>query len=67
MIEVGEQSGNLDELLEELAIFYENDVHDIMSNLSSIIEPVMILVLGLGVGAMAIAIIMPMYSLSDQI
>jgi type IV pilus assembly protein PilC len=67
MIQVGEQSGNLDELLDELATYYENDVHEIMSNLSSIIEPIMILILGVGVGAMAIAIIMPMYSLSSQI
>lgn len=67
MINVGEQSGNLDELLEELAIFYENDVSEIMGSLSSIIEPIMILILGAAVGAMAIAIIMPMYSLSEQI
>jgi len=67
MIDAGEQSGSLDELLEELSDFYESDVHDTMANLSSIIEPIMILVMGVAVGAMAIAIIMPMYSLSEQI
>jgi len=66
MIQVGEQSGDLDELLDELANFYENDVHETMNNLSSVIEPILILVLGLAVGTMAMAIIMPMYSLTEQ-
>ncbi|MBI5622029.1 type II secretion system F family protein [Candidatus Falkowbacteria bacterium] len=67
MIQVGEQSGNLEELFDELATFYENDVHETMNNLSSIIEPVLIVILGIAVAAMAIAIIMPMYSLTSQI
>lgn len=67
MITVGEQTGELDTILEELAGFYENEVDQIMNNLPSIIEPLLILVLGLGVGAMAVAIIMPMYSLSSAV
>jgi len=67
MVFVGEESGNLDELLGELAIFYEENVRQTMNNFSSIIEPILILVLGLAVGFMAIAIVMPMYSLTEQI
>ncbi|MDP2830599.1 MAG: type II secretion system F family protein, partial [bacterium] len=65
MIAVGEETGELDNILSELAEFYENEIDQIMSNLPSIIEPVLILVLGCGVGAMAVAIIMPMYSITQ--
>jgi type IV pilus assembly protein PilC len=67
MITVGEQTGELSNVLEDLASFYEEEVDQIMQNLPSIIEPILILVLGLGVGAIAIAIIMPMYSLTSAI
>ena len=65
MISVGEETGELDNILEELAEFYENEVDEIMNNLPSIIEPVLILILGGGVGAMAVAIVMPMYSITQ--
>ena len=64
---VGEESGSLDNVLGELASFYEEDIDQIMKNLPSIIEPLLILVLGAGVGAMAVAIIMPMYSLTQSV
>jgi type IV pilus assembly protein PilC len=67
MIAVGEETGTLDNILEELAQFYEDDVDRTMGNLATIIEPVLMIVLGFGVGGMAIAIIMPMYSLSQSI
>ncbi len=67
MIAVGEQTGELDTILEELASFYEEEVDQIMTNLPAIIEPVLILLLGCGIGGMAIAIIMPMYSLTSAV
>ncbi|MBI4812038.1 type II secretion system F family protein [Candidatus Falkowbacteria bacterium] len=67
MIMVGEQTGELDSILEELADFYESEVDQIMNNLPSIIEPLLILILGCGVGAMAVAIVMPMYSMTTAI
>ena len=67
MIMVGEQTGELDSILEELAEFYEGEVDQIMNNLPAIIEPLLILILGGGVGAMAVAVIMPMYSLTSAI
>jgi len=67
MIMVGEETGELDNILEELAQFYETEVDQIMNNLPSIIEPVLILVLGVAVGSMAVAIIMPMYSITEAI
>lgn len=67
MIAVGEETGELDSILAELADFYENEIDQIMSNLPSIIEPILILILGCGVGAMAVAIVMPMYSITQSI
>lgn len=64
---VGEETGELDSILLELADFYEKEVDSIMDNLPSIIEPILILLLGVGVGGMAIAIIMPMYSMTSSI
>jgi type IV pilus assembly protein PilC len=65
MVIVGEQTGEIDNILEELSTFYEEEVNQIMENLPSIIEPLLILLLGIGVGGMALAVIMPMYSLTD--
>ncbi len=67
MINVGEESGTLDEVSGELAVFFEEEVDQTMSNLSTIIEPILLLVLGAGVAGMALAILLPIYSLSDQI
>jgi len=67
MIMVGEQTGELDSILIELAEFYEDEVDQIMNNLPSIIEPLLILLLGGGIGIMAVAIIMPMYSITSAV
>ena len=67
MIAIGEETGELDNILIELAEFYEEEVNQIMDNLPSIIEPILILILGLGVGGVAVAIIMPMYSVTSSI
>ncbi|NMC51302.1 type II secretion system F family protein [Candidatus Kuenenbacteria bacterium] len=66
MLKVGEESGAVDEVLDEVAQFYEEDINQVMESLPSLIEPILILVLGFGVGGMAIAIIMPMYSLTQS-
>lgn len=65
MVIVGEQTGEIDTILEDLSVFYEEEVDHIMENLPSIIEPLLILALGIGVGGMALAVIMPMYSLTN--
>lgn len=67
MVAVGEETGELDTILEELAEFYEGEVDQIMESLPTIIEPLLILIMGVGVGAIAVAIIMPMYSLTSSI
>jgi type IV pilus assembly protein PilC len=67
MIAVGESSGNLDDMLAQIAEFYEKEVEDTMENLPSLIEPLLIIVLGIGVGALAVSIILPIYSLTTTI
>ncbi|OIP79001.1 MAG: hypothetical protein AUK20_02760 [Parcubacteria group bacterium CG2_30_45_37] len=67
MIAVGEDTGELDYILEELAEFYEGEIDQTMNNLPAIIEPILILVLGLVVGGIAVAVIMPMYALTSVI
>lgn len=67
MVSVGEESGTLDEVAGELANFLEEEVDQTMANLSTIIEPVLLLVLGVAVAGMAVAILLPMYNLSNTI
>jgi type IV pilus assembly protein PilC len=67
MTMVGERSGNVDELLADIADFYEQQVDNVLDNLSSIIEPVLILILAFMVGGVALAVITPMYSLTEAI
>lgn len=65
MIEVGETTGNLDTNLLYLAEFYENEVDEATKNLSSILEPLMLLVMGGIVGFVAISIITPIYEVTQ--
>lgn len=67
MIAVGEESGNLSDLLKDVAEFYEESVDQITKSISSIIEPALIVILGAAVAGIAMAILMPMYSLMEQI
>ncbi len=63
MIRVGEKSGNLSEMLVKTAVYFENDADDLLGNLSSMIEPVLILVLGAFVLLLALGIFMPMWNM----
>ncbi|MEN6413514.1 MAG: type II secretion system F family protein [Veillonellales bacterium] len=61
MVAIGEESGELDKMLDKIADFYESDVDDMVSRLSSLIEPVLIGVLGVIVGGIIISIALPMF------
>ncbi|MDD3498363.1 MAG: type II secretion system F family protein [Candidatus Moranbacteria bacterium] len=67
MIEVGEQTGETEAVLIKMAEFYENQVDQATKNISSIIEPVLMIVMGVGVGFFAVSMLQPMYGLMENI
>lgn len=66
MISVGEKTGKLDEVLDKITDFYGREVSNMLANLSTIIEPLIMVIMGVGVGTMVAAILMPMYNLASQ-
>jgi type IV pilus assembly protein PilC len=67
MIAVGEETGNLDAMLSKVADFYEDEVAAAVKALTSILEPVMIIIVGGIVGFIVIAMYMPMFKVYDAI
>lgn len=67
MISIGERSGNLSDTLIYLSEFYENEFDDQTKNLSSSIEPVLMIVMGVTVGFVAISVITPIYEITTNI
>jgi type IV pilus assembly protein PilC len=67
MILVGEETGQISQMLGELANFYETEVEQKTKDLSTIIEPILMVTIGGGVGFFALAMISPIYSISDSI
>jgi len=67
MMQVGEETGKLSDMLLEIALFYENEVENRTKNLSTIIEPVLMIMIGGAVGFFALSMISPIYSVMDKI
>lgn len=67
ILEVGEETGKTETVLQRLAEFYEEEVSQITKNMSSIIEPILMLVIGASVGFFAVAMLQPMYSVLENI
>lgn len=67
MISIGEETGKMNLVLESTSRFYGQEVDNITRNLTSLIEPVLIVVLGIGVGILVVSVIMPIYNITGSI
>ncbi len=66
MFAVGEKTGKLDLVLRRITDFYSREVSNVVANLVTLIEPVIMVIMGIAVGIMVAAIIMPMYNMASQ-
>ncbi|SES63464.1 type II secretion system F family protein [Anaerobranca gottschalkii] len=66
MLSVGEETGNLDEMLEKIGVFYEEDVKYSTQRIASLIEPIMIVFVALMVGLIVIAMLLPMFDIMQH-
>lgn len=67
MLQVGEETGEVGNILEKLAKFYRREVNNAVDTLVNLIEPVMIVALGLGVGVLLASVLIPIYNVSGSI
>jgi len=66
MIDVGEETGELDKMLTKIADTYDSEVETLVASLTSLMEPIMVIVLGLIVGFIVVALFMPMIGMLDN-
>lgn len=64
MIRIGEKTGKLDTVLKKIAYFYGREVDEVVNNISSLIEPVIILTLGVSAAILVAAILLPIYDIA---
>jgi type IV pilus assembly protein PilC len=67
MINVGEQTGGLDEMLTKIADFYDDEVDAAVTALTSILEPIMIVVMGVIIGGIVVAMYLPMFDMINAV
>lgn len=67
MLSVGEETGKIAEMLENVAAYYEEEVNQKTKDLSTVIEPFLMILIGIAVGIFAVAMMLPTYSLVDAI
>jgi type IV pilus assembly protein PilC len=67
MVKIGEESGEIDLVLSYVAKFYEQEVDASAKNLSTLIEPILMVVIGIAVGVLVFLILMPIYDVAGQL
>ena len=67
MVSAGESTGKIDEMLEKMADFWDEEIEATLSALTSLLEPILIVVLGIIVGGIVIALFMPIFQLSEVV
>ena len=66
MLSVGERTGRIDSVLDKITDFYGRESSAMLANLSTLMEPIIMVIMGVGVGIMVAAILMPMYNMANQ-
>lgn len=67
MLATGERTGKLEDILSRLSTFYSREIDNLVTNMVSLIEPLIMVLMGLAVGVMVSAIILPMYNLANEL
>lgn len=67
MVSIGEESGSLDQMLGKVADFYEAEVDDAVASLSSLMEPLIMVILGVLIGGLVIAMYLPIFKLGSVV
>jgi type IV pilus assembly protein PilC len=67
MVTIGEESGALDDMLAKVADFYEEEVDNAVDALSSLLEPLIMVVLGTVIGGLVIALYLPIFQLGSVV
>ncbi|WP_035587023.1 type II secretion system F family protein [Hippea jasoniae] len=67
MVAVGEETGTLDEMMQKISHYYEAEVDDAVKNLTSMIEPIIIIVLGGAIGFLVISMYLPIFKMGETI
>lgn len=65
LVSIGEESGSLDEMLQKVAVYYENQVDNSVESLTSLMEPIIIVVLGVLIGGLVIAMYLPIFQMGS--
>ncbi len=66
MVKVGEETGRLDDVLNRLSNYFENEADQLVKNVTTALEPFILVIIGLGVGLLVISIILPIYNLTSK-
>ena len=67
MVQVGEESGQISQMLDKIADFYDREVDSAAESLTASIEPIMVVVMGAIVGGMVVCLYLPMFSIYGNI
>lgn len=67
MAKIGEETGKLDEIMQRLSSYFEMEADRSLKNVTTLIEPIVLVILGIGVGFLVISIILPIYQLTTSI
>jgi type IV pilus assembly protein PilC len=67
MIQVGEESGQISQMLDKIADFYDREVDSSAESLTAALEPIMVLIMGVVVGGMVVCLYLPMFTIYQHI